>query len=140
MKGVFHLTRALIPALEAAGNAEDPSRVINVGSVEGIQVPLAEAYSYAASKAGVHHLTRVLAHRLAKRHISVNALVPGPFRSRMMASTLDALEDVIAENTPLGRIGRPDDIAAAAIYLASPGAAWLTAVLLPVDGGISGTH
>ena len=102
-------------------------------------MPVFEAYSYAASKAAVHHLTRVMARYLAKRNVTVNALVPGPFPSRMMKAALEEKGDEIAAMSPLGRIGQPDDIAAAAIYLASPGAAWITGVLLPVDGGINGT-
>ena len=82
----------------------------------------------------------MLARRLAREHITVNALLPGPFRSRMMKELLAANEEGIAALSPLGRIGDADDIGAAAIYLASPGASWLTGVLLPIDGGISGTN
>jgi NAD(P)-dependent dehydrogenase (short-subunit alcohol dehydrogenase family) len=139
VRGVFNLTRALTPALAEASTADDPSRVINLGSVNGISVPPIENYSYSASKAAVHFMTQVLAKKLASRHITVNALVPGAFYTKMMASTLDAMGDEIAAMSPLNRIGRPDDIGAAALYLASPGAAWLTGVLLPVDGGVSTT-
>lgn len=135
VKGLFFLTQALTPALSAAGRPESPARVINIGSVDGIRVPFVQTYSYTASKAAVHQLTRMLAKNLAARHITVNALVPGPFQSRMMKETLEELGDEILARAPLGRLGRPDDIGAAAIYLAGPGAAWLTGVLLPVDGG-----
>jgi NAD(P)-dependent dehydrogenase (short-subunit alcohol dehydrogenase family) len=139
VKGLFFLTQALTPVLSAAGQPDAPARVINIGSVEGVLVPFLELYSYTASKAAVHQLTRVLAKYLAPRHITVNALILGPFESRMMKDTMPEYIDQIEARSPLRRIGKPDDVGAAAIYLAGPGAAWLTGVLLPVDGGTSTT-
>lgn len=139
VKGVFHLTRALLPQLRAAGSAEDPARVINVGSIDGIHVPMLETYAYSASKAAVHQLTRHLAKRLASEHITVNAIAPGPFPSKMMAATLEAFEDQIVESCPLGRIGRDDDMAGVVIYLASRAASYVTGAIIPVDGGIATT-
>ena len=139
LKGLFILTQALLPALRAAGTQELPARVINISSIEGIWVPGHETYAYSASKAALNQLTRTLAGRLGRDHISVNAILPGPFRSRMMKVLLDANEEGIAKLSPLRRIGGDSDMAAAAVYLASPGASWLTGVLLPVDGGISST-
>ena len=136
VKGVYHLTKFLVPLLEAAGSAEQPARVINIGSIDGIRVPLLETYSYSASKAAVHMLTRHLAKRLAPA-ITVNAIAPGPFESKMMAATLDAFGEQIAASAPLKRIGRPDDMAGAAIFLASRAGAYLTGAVLPVDGGIA---
>jgi NAD(P)-dependent dehydrogenase (short-subunit alcohol dehydrogenase family) len=136
VKGVFHLTKFLLPLLEEAGTAEDPARVINIGSIDGLRVPLMDNYSYSASKAAVHMLTRHLAKRLAPR-VTVNAIAPGPFESKMMAATLDAFGEQIAAGTPLKRIGRPDDMAGAAIYLASRAGAYLTGAVIPVDGGIA---
>ncbi len=136
VKGVFHTTRFLLPQLEAAASAEDPARVINIGSIDGIHVPVLETYSYSASKAAVHQLTRHLAKRLAPR-ITVNAIAPGPFESKMMAATLDAFGEQIASSAPMRRIGRPDDMAGAAIYLASRAGAYLTGAVIPVDGGIA---
>jgi NAD(P)-dependent dehydrogenase (short-subunit alcohol dehydrogenase family) len=139
VKGVFHLTRFLVPLLEAAGTQEEPARVINIGSIDGIGVPIMETYSYSASKAAVHQLTRHLAKRLAPR-ITVNAIAPGPFESKMMAATLAAFEEQIVAGAPLKRIGRPDDMAGTAIFLSSRAGAYLTGTIIPVDGGIATTR
>jgi NAD(P)-dependent dehydrogenase (short-subunit alcohol dehydrogenase family) len=139
VKGVFHLTRFLHPALAAAGTPDEPSRVVNIGSVDGIRSPDLETYSYSASKAAVHHMTRVLAKRLARDHITVNAIAPGPFESKMMAATLETFGDAIREQVPLRRIGQPSDMAGAAIFLCSRAGAYVTGAVLPVDGGIVGT-
>jgi NAD(P)-dependent dehydrogenase (short-subunit alcohol dehydrogenase family) len=136
VKGVFHLTKFLAPLLEKAGTADEPARVINVGSIDGIHVPILETYSYSASKAAVHQLTRHLARRLAPT-VTVNAIAPGPFESKMMAATLEAAGDAIAGSAPLKRIGRPDDMAGVAIFLASRAGAYLTGAVIPVDGGIA---
>lgn len=138
VKGVFHLTKFLLPLLEAAGTTEEPARVINVGSIDGLRVPIMETYAYSASKAGVHMLTRHLAKQLAPR-ITVNAIAPGPFQSKMMAATLDTFGDEITASAPLRRIGRPDDVVGTAIYLASRAGSYLTGAIIPVDGGISTT-
>jgi NAD(P)-dependent dehydrogenase (short-subunit alcohol dehydrogenase family) len=139
VKGVFHLTKFLVPLLEKAGTQEEPARIINIGSIDGIAVPLLETYAYSASKAAVHQLTRHLAKRLAPT-ITVNAIAPGPFESKMMAATLEAFGEQIAANAPLKRIGRPDDMAGAAIYLSSRAGAYLTGATIPVDGGIATTR
>jgi NAD(P)-dependent dehydrogenase (short-subunit alcohol dehydrogenase family) len=136
VKGVFHTTKFLAPMLRAAATADDPARVINIGSIDGIHVPLLETYSYSASKAAVHQLTRHLAKRLAPS-ITVNAMAPGPFESKMMAATLEAFGEQIAASAPLKRIGRPDDVAGTAIFLASRAGAYLTGAVIPVDGGIA---
>lgn len=137
VKGVFHLTVACLPQLEKAAQPGDPARVINIGSVDGLHVPLLETYAYSASKAAVHHMTRVLAMRLAGQGITVNAVAPGPFESKMMAATLDRFRDSIVASCPLGRIGEPEDMAGVAIYLASRAGAYVTGAVIPVDGGIS---
>ncbi len=134
-KALFFLTQALLPQLEAAGSEDDPARVINTGSVDGLGIPRIETYSYPASKAAVHQLTRVLASQLAARHITVNAIAPGPFESHMMAQTLREQRQQIENAVPLGRIGRPDDMAGVAIYLASRAGAYVTGTVIPVDGG-----
>ncbi len=140
LKAPFYLTRAFLPLLEAAGTADDPARVINVGSIDGLRVPELPTYSYSASKAGVHQLTRVLARELGPRHITVNAVAPGPFESKMMAATLAESGDEIAASSPLGRIGRPDDMAGVAIFLSSRAGAYVTGAVIPVDGGIWTAH
>jgi NAD(P)-dependent dehydrogenase (short-subunit alcohol dehydrogenase family) len=136
VKGVFHLTKFLRPLLEAAGSSDSPARVINIGSIDGLKVPMLETYAYSASKAAVHQLTRHLAKQLAPM-ITVNAIAPGPFESKMMHATLEAFGDAIAASAPMKRIGRPSDMAGAAIFLASPAASYITGVILPVDGGIA---
>jgi NAD(P)-dependent dehydrogenase (short-subunit alcohol dehydrogenase family) len=140
VEGIFHLTVALLPALRAAAEREDPARVINIGSIDGIRTPAVENYSYSASKAAVHMLTRHLAKRLASEHITVNAIAPGPFESKMMAFVLENPEsrEMVEQNVPLGRIGRPDDAAGLTIFLASRAGSYLTGAVIPLDGGITG--
>jgi len=137
VKGPFLVTRALLPQLEKAAAPGDPARVINIGSIDGLQVPLLETYAYSASKAALHHMTRVLARQLASRGITVNAVAPGPFESKMMAATLERFKDAIVATCPLGRIGEPADMAGIAIYLASRAGAYVTGAVIPVDGGIA---
>ena len=139
LKGPFHLTRALLPQLEKASKPGDPARVINIGSIDGIQVPALDTFSYSASKAAVHHMSRVLAKKLAPG-ITVNAVAPGPFESKMMAVTLETFRDVIVQGCPMGRIGEPEDMAGIAIYLASRAGAYVTGAVIPVDGGIATTR
>ena len=140
LEGMFHVTVGLLPALRAAASAEDPARVINIGSIDGIRVPAVENYSYSASKAAVHMLTRHLARRLASEQITVNAIAPGPFESKMMAFMLDTPEKraEVARIVPLGRIGRPDDAAGLTVFLASRAGSYLTGAVIPLDGGITG--
>ena len=140
VQGIFHLTSALLPALRAAAAPNDPARVINIGSIDGLRVPSMENYSYSASKAAVHMLTRHLAKRLAAEHITVNAIAPGPFESKMMAFILDDPEtrEAVEREVPLGRIGRADDVAGLTLLLASRAGAYLTGTVIPLDGGITG--
>ena len=137
LKSPFFLTRSCLPLLEKAASAADPARVINIGSIDGIKPPILETYAYSASKAALHHLTRVLARQLAPRHITVNAVAPGPFESKMMAATLERFRDAIVGTCPLGRIGEPGDMAGITIYLASRAGSYVTGAVIPVDGGIS---
>ena len=142
VEGVFFLTVALLDALRAAADPDDPARVINIGSIDGLRTPAVENYSYSASKAAVHMLTRHLAKRLAGEHITVNAIAPGPFESRMMAWALDDPErrEAIEQDVPLARIGRPDDVAGLTLLLASRAGSYLTGTVIPLDGGITGCN
>jgi NAD(P)-dependent dehydrogenase (short-subunit alcohol dehydrogenase family) len=139
VKAVFHLTRALLPQLEKAASQADPARVINIGSIDGLHVPDLDTFAYSSSKAAVHHLTRVLAKKLAPKKITVNAVAPGPFESKMMAQTLRNFGKLIVESCPLKRIGEPEDMAGVAIYLASRAGSYVTGAVIPVDGGIATT-
>ncbi|MGB3410277.1 MAG: SDR family oxidoreductase [Microthrixaceae bacterium] len=139
VKGVFELTKALVPQLSAAASADDPARVINIGSIDGIRVPDTDNFAYAASKSAVHMVTRQLAHKLAPDHITVNAIAPGPFPSKMMAFILDSDggEEMVASSVPLRRIGRPEDVAGTVLFLASRAGSYLTGAIIPLDGGVS---
>ena len=137
--GLFHLTQELIPSLRAAASPEEPGRVINVGSVMG-EVAMGDgAFSYAASKSAVHHITRILAKELTKDAITVNALAPGPFVSNMTAfATADPdRRERVGQAVPLGRIGTPEDIAACLQFLCGRGGAYVTGAVIPVSGGIN---
>lgn len=138
IKSPFFLTQALLPLLENAASAEDPARIIMIGSVDGLNVNQLPTFSYGPSKAAVHHLARTLASHLADRHITANAIAPGLFPSHMTTSIMDTMGDQIIQGTPLKRAGNPADMAGVAIYLASKAASFVTGVVIPVDGGITG--
>ncbi len=136
VKSIFFLTQKLLPELRAAGSHENPSRVINVASIDGMHAPGLETYSYSSSKAAVISLTRHLASRLARDNINVTGIAPGPFRSKMMAATLDAFEDALVQSVPRRRIGVPEDMAGIAMFLASQASSYITGATIPVDGGL----
>jgi len=135
VKSLFFLTRELLPALTATGTAEDPARVINIGSVNGFTHSHMNNYSYSASKAAVHHLTRHLGADLAPRNINVNGIAPGFFPSKMTAHWLDQADEM-ATAYPRGRIGNAEDAAGTAIYLCARASAWVTGHTIVLDGGI----
>ena len=140
LNAVFALTRDLVPLLEKAGDKSDPSRIINIGSMDGLQVPIVQrvpTFAYSASKAALHHLTRTLAVDLASRNITVNAIAPGFFESKMTDYVLANFGQDIAADCPLGRIGQPAEIAGVVIYLASRAGNYTNGTVIPVDGGTS---
>jgi NAD(P)-dependent dehydrogenase (short-subunit alcohol dehydrogenase family) len=138
VKAVFALIRDLTPLLAKAGKPNDPARVINIGSMDGIHVPVSQGmgtFAYSASKAAVHHLTRTLSVELGPRNITVNAIAPGYYLSKMTAQTLDNHFETIKKACPLNRIGSPAEMAGIAIYLASRAGSYTNGAIIPVDGG-----
>lgn len=136
VKGIFFLTQALMPLLENGNSTDNPARVINIGSIDGLHVSKIDNFPYGPSKAAVHHLTKVLAVRLAGRGVTCNAIAPGPFESKMMAWTLDNFREQIEGGCPLGRIGSTEDMAGLTLFLASPAASYINGAVIPLDGGI----
>jgi NAD(P)-dependent dehydrogenase (short-subunit alcohol dehydrogenase family) len=140
LNAVFSLTRDSVPLLERAATAADPARIINIGSMDGIHVPIVQrvpTFAYSASKAALHHLTRTLAVELGPRHITVNAVAPGFFESRMTDHVLEHYQQDIVADCPLHRIGRPEEIVGIIAYLASRAGAYTNGAVIPVDGGTS---
>ena len=142
VKGVFFLTQKLLPLLRKSGTAEDPSRVINIGSIDGIKTGLFDAFSYGPSKAALHHLTRVLAASLVRENIIVNAIAPGPFPTWMLSTGVGGGGDIdidwseVGNNNPRGRVGTPEDIAGLAIFLSSRAGAYTVGQTITCDGGV----
>lgn len=136
LKAPFFLTQALAGALRAAASPDRPAKVINTASIDGIFINPLDTYSYAASKAGLIHLTRRMAARLISENIVVSAIAPGPFASRMNKAARDDADNV-ARRVPAGRIGHDEDMAAAAIYLASRAGDYVVGATLVVDGGVA---
>jgi NAD(P)-dependent dehydrogenase (short-subunit alcohol dehydrogenase family) len=136
LRAPFLMVQAFLPLLRAAADPEDPARIINIGSVDGIKPPFLQTYPYPASKAGIHQLTRQLARTLGPQGIAVNAIAPGAFPSRTADPVLaQHLADFVAI-TPLRRIGRPDDMAGTAVYMASRAGAFLNGSIVVLDGGL----
>jgi NAD(P)-dependent dehydrogenase (short-subunit alcohol dehydrogenase family) len=132
---VFTVTQLLTPYLEAKASQQNPSRIITIGSIDGLRVPALETFAYSASKAGVHHLSRVLANHLGKRFITSNAIACGPFESKMMAQTLKDFGDHIKSGIPLGRIGSPEDVAGTCLFLSSRAGSYVNGANIALDGG-----
>ena len=136
VKPIFFLTQALLPLLEKGGSLETPSRVINVGSIDGIRVSQIDNSAYGLSKAAVHHLTKILSVKFAGKGITVNAIAPGPFPSKMTKSMLDQVQPMVEKANPLRRIGRAGDMGGIAVFLASDAGSFLNGTVIPVDGGL----
>ena len=143
VKGVFFLIQQLPPLLEASGTKDDPSRIINIGSIDGIKSPAFETYSYGPSKAAVHALTRQLGGQLAPRNVIVNAIAPGPFPTWMLSTGVGTGGDVdgtdwdaVGAGNPRGRVGTAEDIAGLAIFLSSRAGAFTVGEVISCDGGI----
>lgn len=137
LKGPFFLTQQLLPFLKKAASGDRPAKVINIASVEGMRAGQMETYSYGASKAALIHLTEHLALQLAPRNITVNAIAPGPFATKMMAGTIEmAGEETIAGMVPLKRLGKSEDLYAAALYLGSSASDYVTGQTLALGGGL----
>lgn len=140
LNAVFSLTRDLVPELEKAASADDPARIINIGSMDGIHVPVVQrvpTFAYSASKAALHHLTRTLAVDLAPRQITVNAIAPGFFASRMTDYVFEHFKQDIEDDCPLHRVGKPEEMVGIVAYLASRAGAYTNGTVIPVDGGTS---
>lgn len=142
VKGVFFLTQQLLPLLEAAATNDDPARVVNIGSVDGIRTPGFDTFSYGPSKAAVHALTSQLASHLVKRDIIVNAIAPGPFPTWMLSTGVGGGGDVegtdwdaVGRVNPRGRVGTPEDIVGLTIYLCSRAGAYTVGEVITCDGG-----
>ena len=136
VKSMFFLTQNLLPLLCKSANKEDPSRIINIGSIDGINNPEFKNFSYSAAKSAVHHMTRVLAAELVKKHINVNAIAPGPFPSKMLGSAVEFNYTELEQKNPRGRIGTPEDIAGLTIFLSSRAGAYTIGEVITCDGGL----
>jgi NAD(P)-dependent dehydrogenase (short-subunit alcohol dehydrogenase family) len=135
LQRVFTITQLLTPLLEAKATQASPSRIINIGSIDGLRVPTLETFAYSSSKAGLHHLSRVLANHLGKRYITSNTIACGPFESKMMAQTLKDFGEHIIGGIPLGRIGSQEDIAGTCLWLSSRAGAYVNGATIALDGG-----
>ena len=143
VKGVFFLTQRLLPMLEAAATADDPARVINIGSIDGMKTSRFDNYSYGPSKAAVHALTRQMAAALVGRNVLVNAIAPGPFPTWMLSTGVGTGGDVegtdwdaLGRSMGRGRIGTAEDIAGLSIFLASRAGAFTVGDVVTCDGGL----
>lgn len=136
VKSVFMLTQQLMPLIEKNASLENPKRIINIGSIDGLRAAAMDTSVYGTSKAALHHLTKFLATKIAQKGITVNAIAPGPFESKMTAGMLEAFQSHIEKTCPLKRIGQPSDVGGLALFLSSPAASYLNGTVIPLDGGL----
>ncbi len=142
VKGPFFLIQKLLPELKKNASHETPTHIVNVGSIDGIKTPIFDNFSYGPSKAAIHHLTRVLAAHLIKRHIVVNGIAPGPFPTYMLSTgvggggdTDNTDWDAVGRGNPRGRVGTAEDIAGLAIFLSSRACGFTIGDIITCDGG-----
>lgn len=135
VRAAFFLTQQLLPLLKAAASEDDPARIVNIGSIGGLHIPNWEAHAYNTSKAAIHHLTRSLCKALGKDRITVNAIAPGPFPSRLTDTDSAAVQKSVATYIPLGRPGRAEDVEGLVVFLASRAGAYVNGAIIPLDGG-----
>lgn len=140
VKSVFFLSQALLPLLKQAATAQQPAKIINIGSMDGLTVPRFDSYAYSSSKAALHHLTRHLAGHLAAQHIQVNAIAPGPFATQMIQFVLEHNKTELEQRIPLQRIGQAEDLIGTTLFLASKASNYITGAVIPLDGGYSTTR
>lgn len=133
----FRLAVGLLPLLRAASRSDRPARIVNIGSVDGHAVGPFDNFAYAAAKAGLHQLTRVLAFRLARSAITVNAIAPGPIHSKMTEALIERSGEALLQASPLGRLAGPDDVAGALVFLCADSGSYVTGAIIPVDGGLA---
>jgi NAD(P)-dependent dehydrogenase (short-subunit alcohol dehydrogenase family) len=136
VKPIFFLTQAFLPLLKESASLETPARIINIGSIDGIRVSTIDNSAYGMSKAAVHHLTKILSVKMAGKGITVNAIAPGPFPSKMTKTMLDSAQAMVEKVNPMRRIGRTGDMGGIAVFLASEAGAYLNGTVIPVDGGM----
>lgn len=135
LRAAFFLVQQLLPRLRAAASAADPARIINIGSIGGLHIPDWDAFAYGASKAALHHMTRALAKRLGPDFITVNAIAPGPFPSRLTDTASEGVKATVQARIPLRRVGEPEDVQGLVVFLASRAGAYVNGTTIPLDGG-----
>ena len=137
VKSMFFMSQDMLPLLKKAANAESPSRIINIGSIDGLHISKMDTVPYGVSKAAVHQFSKALAVKLAGQNITVNAIAPGPFESKMTESFLQSpIRKSVEESCPMKRIGLPEDMAGLVLFLSSKAGNYINGAVIPIDGGI----
>ena len=136
VKSIFFMCQKFLNLLKKDKSLENPARIINIGSIDGINTPYYENYSYSVAKSAVHKLTSVIAARLIKDNIICNAIAPGPFPSQMLGSAVEHDYSIISKKNPSQRVGKAEDIAGLAIFLASKAGEYTVGETITCDGGL----